>query len=259
MSCCGRENNRAYRLRVRRTSDDADSGRATFSLPGSLICVSTAAFLRLRRFRPSLCESFPTHPHTGYTKLHFPSPFQRCRDLFWSLGRPRHRIAICSQECMNACCGYDNTTPNTAGKQFFVSDKVFNGAERQRQHHCGLRHRIGHFFQASVPSAAVLHVFLFRRVYFFVMRSRSKPASFSPNFFNVTCTLCSHSIPQSEQLRVDSERIRCPSCGGNFIPASKGKTVQAAVPISAASLIRIAKTAYRAERFAGSTAKSLFN
>lgn len=38
---------------------------------------------------------------------------------------------------------------------------------------------------------------------------------------NITCTECGHSITPSEFVRTDSEHVRCPACGQEFVPAAK--------------------------------------
>jgi hypothetical protein len=36
------------------------------------------------------------------------------------------------------------------------------------------------------------------------------------------CTACQYPIPPSEIVHVDGERLRCPKCEAEFVPARKG-------------------------------------
>jgi predicted RNA-binding Zn-ribbon protein involved in translation (DUF1610 family) len=37
------------------------------------------------------------------------------------------------------------------------------------------------------------------------------------------CTGCGYSIPPNEQVRIDSERMRCPKCGNEFKQQKKSE------------------------------------
>jgi predicted RNA-binding Zn-ribbon protein involved in translation (DUF1610 family) len=41
-----------------------------------------------------------------------------------------------------------------------------------------------------------------------------------------TCTACQYPIPPAEIVHVDSDHLRCPKCGAQFIPIRKGNWSQ---------------------------------
>jgi hypothetical protein len=67
------------------------------------------------------------------------------------------------------------------------------------------------------PASNLFHVFDSDNL---VMR-RSSRKPFDYSILDTPCTICGYKIHPAQLLRIDGEHVRCPSCGGDFIPPMK--------------------------------------